>query len=164
MNKLPAKYEPSWVTAIVDTREQQPLELNPIGVEQGTLATGDYTIKGLENIARVERKSLPDLLQCCGQERERFEREIERLLAFPVRVLIVEASWADIDMAQWRSKLTSQQVAGSLVGWAARGIQVELVGSHERAGRFVSRLFYIIARRRYEELRSLVHAATKEIA
>lgn len=100
-------------------------------------------------------------LRHSGQERERFEREIEWLMAFPVRVLLVEASWGDIELGQWRSKLTPKQVEGSLVGWAARGIQVELVGSHERAGRFVSRLFYTIARRRYKELRSLVHAASK---
>jgi ERCC4-type nuclease len=153
MNKLPAKYEPSWVTAIVDTREQHPLDLNPINVELGTLATGDYAIKGLEHVARIERKSLPDLLQCCGHERERFEREIERLLAFSVRVLLVEATWADIELGQWRSKLTPKQVEGSLLGWMAKGIQVELVGDHERAGRFAAKLLYTIARRHWESLR-----------
>lgn len=77
-------------------------------------------------------------------------------MAFPVKVLLVESTWPEIEGGGWRGSVTSSQVEGSLLGWAARGLQVELVGDHERAGQFASRLLYTLARRRYQELRSLL--------
>lgn len=135
-NALPAKLDPGSVTAIVDSREQLPLDLAPLRTESATLTTGDYSLKGLEHHVCIERKSLDDLLGCVGRDRERFERELQRMLAYPVRVLLVESTWADIELGQWRSKVTSSQVMGSLIGWAAMGIQVAMIGSHERAGQF----------------------------
>ncbi|MGN6544490.1 MAG: hypothetical protein ACTHK7_05545, partial [Aureliella sp.] len=76
--KLPAKLDPAAVTAIVDTREQTPLDLAPLRVQPGTLDTGDYALAGCDSV-RIERKSLPDLIACVGRERDRFDREIERL-------------------------------------------------------------------------------------
>jgi DNA excision repair protein ERCC-4 len=158
-NALPAKLDPSNVVAVVDTREQRPLSLDPLRTELGTLSTGDYSLKGLESHVCIERKSLDDLLGCVGRDRERFERELQRMLAYPVRCLLVEATWAEIELGQWRSKVTSSQAMGSLIGWAAMGIQIAMLGDHERAGQFASRLLFTVARRRYAELRqfSQVH-------
>ncbi len=152
--KLPAKLNPSQVVAIIDTREQNPLCLDPLQTEQGTLPTGDYTLKGLEHHVCIERKSLDDLLGCVGRDRDCFERELHRMLAYQVRCLLVESTWAEIEMGQWRSKVTSSQALGSLIGWAAMGIQVAMIGTHERAGQFASRLLYTVANRRYRELRT----------
>lgn len=161
-NALPAKLDPGSVTAIVDSREQLPLDLAPLRTESATLTTGDYSLKGLEHHVCIERKSLDDLLGCVGRDRERFERELQRMLAYPVRVLLVESTWADIELGQWRSKVTSSQVMGSLIGWAAMGIQVAMIGSHERAGQFTSRLLYTVARRRYRELRQFSSTMVSE--
>ena len=161
--KLPAKLDPSQVVCIVDTREQLPLDLSPLRTEAGTLATGDYSLKGLEHLVCIERKSLDDLLGCVGRDRDRFERELQRMLAYPVRVLLVESSWAEIEMGQWRSKLTTSQVMGSLIGWTAQGIQLAMVGSHERAGQFASRLLFTVARRRYAELRAFSKSMENDI-
>ena len=68
--------------------------MSPLRTEAATLATGDYTVKGLEHVVAVERKSLPDLLGCIGRDHARFDREVLRLLAYPVRCLIVESTWA----------------------------------------------------------------------
>ena len=157
-NALPAKLDPSQVVAITDTREQLPLDLSPLSVEVGTLATGDYALRGLEHLVCIERKSLDDLLGCVGRDRERFERELMRMQAYPVRVLLVEATWAEIELGSWRSKVTSSQAMGSLIGWAAMGIQLALVGDHQRAGRFASRLLFTVARRRYAELRGFANS------
>jgi ERCC4-type nuclease len=154
MTKLAASLDPSSVVAIIDSREQMPLNLVPLRTEVRALPTGDYSLRGLEHVVCIERKSLDDLLGCVGRDRERFERELQRMLAYQVRVLLIEASWPQIEMGQWRSKLTTSQVMGSLIGWTALGIQVELVGTHERAGQFASRLLYTIARRRYAELKT----------
>lgn len=153
--KLPAKIEPSQVTAICDTREQLPLDLSPLRVQTRTLDTGDYGLLGSDHI-RIERKSLDDLLGCVGRDRERFDREVQRLLAYPVRVLLVEATWAQIELGQWRSKLNPEAVIGSLLGWQAMGLAVHMVGDHERAGRHAARMLFTVAKRRYRELRTLV--------
>ena len=153
--KLPATLKPEHVVAVVDTREQLPLDLAPLQVVEGTLTTGDYSLRGLEHLVAVERKSLPDLLGCIGQERERFEREVQRLLAYPTRALVVEATWADIEAGEWRSRVTSKAVIGSLLGWIGAGLPVIMAGDHARAGRYVSRFLFITARRRWRELRAL---------
>ena len=98
------------ITALIDTREQLPLDLPGLHCQPATLATGDYSLRGMEAAVALERKSLPDLLACCGRERERFDREVQRLLAYPVRALVVEASWTDIEVGDWRSRLTPKQV------------------------------------------------------
>ena len=162
MNALPSKLDPSQVVAICDTREQNPLCLDPLQTEQGSLPTGDYTLKGLEHHVCIERKSLDDLLGCVGSDRERFEREVQRMLSYPVRVLLVEATWAEIEIGQWRSKLTPEHVIGSLLGWQASGISIHMAGDHARAGRHAARLLFTIARRRYAELRQFSQAIGTE--
>ena len=100
---LPAEFRPEQVTAVIDTREQSPLDLSPLTTIRKTLVTGDYSVLGLESIVAIERKSLTDLVACTGVERGRFEREVKRLLAYPVRALVVEASWEGMEAGRWRS-------------------------------------------------------------
>lgn len=153
---LPAELKTEDVVAIIDTREQLPLDLAPLQVEPGTLATGDYSVRGLEHVVALERKSLTDLLCCVGSERERFDREIQRMLAYPVRCLVVEATWSDLEAGEWRSHVTPAAAVGSCLGWIAAGVPIIMAGDHERAGRYASRLLFTAARRRYRELRALV--------
>lgn len=157
MMKLPISSElkPEQITAVVDTREQLPLDLSPLQIVTGTLTTGDYSVKGLETIVAIERKSLPDLLGCVGQHREQFDREVQRLLAYPCRAIVVEASWADLEAGGWRSQVSSSAAIGSVLGWIASGVPIILVGDHERAGRYVSRLLFTAARRRWREARAI---------
>lgn len=153
--KIPAKLDPADVAGIIDTREQHPLDLQPLQTMRGTLATGDYSLRGLTHCVAIERKSLPDLLGCVGRERERFEREIMRLQAYPVRALVVESTWQAIERGEWSSKVTAAAAMGSLIGWIAAGIPVVMAGDHERAGKFVAKLLYTTARRRWQELRTM---------
>ncbi len=159
--KLPTAPKPEQITAIVDTREQLPLDLAPLQTTAGTLTTGDYSIVGLEGVVAIERKSLSDLLGCVGQHRERFDREVHRLLAYPVRALVIEASWSDLEQGEWRSRITPAQVIGSTLGWIAMGLPLVMAGDHQRAGRYASRLLYTAARRRWREARTLIESATE---
>ena len=154
-----AELKPEHIIAVVDTREQLPLDLAPLQTVAGTLATGDYSIQGLEHVVAIERKSLPDLLSCVGRERDRFEREIQRLLAYPVRALVVESTWPEIEAGNWRSKVTPQAAMGSLLGWIAQGLPIVMVGDHATAGRYVGRLLFIAARRRWRENQALAYTA-----
>lgn len=156
--KIPAEPDPSSVIAIQDTREQCPWNLAPLRMEIGTLATGDYSIKGLEEVITVERKSLTDFLGCLGGERERFEREMHRMLAYPTRAVIVECTWQQLNAGGWTSKIKPAAAVGSVLGWMAAGVPFIFCSTHEEAGKVASRILYIAARRRWREARELMKA------
>lgn len=150
---------PEDIVVLRDTREQRPLDLKPLRTQRATLATGDYSVLGLQHCVAIERKSLSDLLGCIGNDRERFEREIQRLLGYETRALIVESTWTDIEAgwdrtmaSPWRSKVTPQSAMGSLIGWLARGIPVVLAGDRAMAAQMVGRLCFTAARRRWREM------------
>jgi ERCC4-type nuclease len=155
---LSAELRPEAITAVIDRREQAPLDLAPLRTVAGTLATGDYSIVGLEAVVAIERKSLGDLLGCVGGDRQRFDREIQRLLGYPVRAVVVESTWATLESGRWRSQATASAAVGSCLGWIAAGVPIVMVADHERAGRFVARLLHTAARRRWRELRALASA------
>ena len=161
---LPAEPKPESIVAIVDSREQTPLDLARLQTVEGTLTTGDYSVLGLEHVIAIERKSLGDLISCVGVERSRFDREVQRLLAYPVRAIVVESSWADLERGEWRSRVTPAAAIGSCLGWICSGVPIVMAGDHARAGRYVSRLLYIAARRRWREARALVESVTAELA
>jgi len=160
--KMKADIPPEAITAIIDTREQIPFDLAPLKVERGTLPTGDYSVKGLEDIVCVERKSLVDLLGCMGGERERFERELQRMLAYPARAVVVECDWNALEIGAWRSQITSASAIGSVLGWIAGGVPFLFAGDHDSAGKAVSRMLYIVARRRWREARGFVNEIARE--
>ena len=143
------------IVAIVDTREQTPLDLSPIRTETGALPTGDYSIRGLENYVAIERKSLPDLISCIGHERERFERELVRLRSYETKAVVIEASWSDIVAGRWRGKLKPASAIGSVLSWVEFGIPFMFADSHAEAGRMVSKMLWFSASRRFKLLASL---------
>lgn len=86
---------------LVDTREQAPFDLARFsnwvaGQRQETLPTADYSIEGMETMVALERKSLDDLLGTLIHGRERFLRECERMVEFPHRAILIEASYEDL--------------------------------------------------------------------
>ncbi len=151
--KLPATLKPEEITAVSDQQEEIPFDLSPLQTVRAHLTTGDYSVVGLEHVISIERKSLTDLLKCVGKDRARFEREVQRMLAYPVRALVVEATWLEIELGGWRSKVTPSQAMGSLLGWMCCGIPVLMGESHKNAGRYVARMLLISARRRWREAR-----------
>lgn len=88
-------------TVIKDTREQDGWFFSPYdrcdGMEIGTLNTGDYTIKGFEDIVCVERKaSVVEIANNLGRNKATFYRELERMREFPFRYLLLEFSASDV--------------------------------------------------------------------
>ena len=134
-------------TAIIDSREQCPFAFENLPSKRGTLATADYSILGLEHFVAVERKSLPDLLGCCGRERRRFKAELQRLRSFRFRLLVVETDAATLEAGEWRSRLKPAHILGALSAWSAQfSLPVWLGGDHEACGRFVEKWLYQCAR------------------
>lgn len=150
--------KPENITAICDSREQIPFDLSPLKVVRGTLQTGDYSIVGLESCISLERKSLADLVMCVGTERERFEKEIQRLMAYETRAIIVEASWKNLEDGGWRSRVPPKAVVGSVLSWIARGIPICMSGDRDRGARICGHILFLAARRRWRELQSFHNA------
>ncbi|MFN7873691.1 MAG: ERCC4 domain-containing protein [Pirellula sp.] len=149
------------LTVVIDTREQTPWDLSPCRVQVAGLDTGDYSVKGLESVVAIERKSLADFVQCCGSERERFQRELDRLRGFATSAVVIEASWSDFELGQWRSKLTSKQVQASFVSWIAQGHRMILGRDHETAAKIARGILFYSARYRLREAAEIVNATMK---
>lgn len=153
---LPSKFCADYVTVVIDTREQRPADVAPLKSVRGTLVTGDYSIKGLEDHIAIERKSLPDLVQSVGRERERFDRVVHRLQAYETKAIVVEATWEQLKAGLWRGSVTSSQVCGSVLGWMGAGVPVLLAGDASRAGDAIARMLFIAARRKYGIIRNMI--------
>ena len=132
---------------VVDRREQCPWKFSNLPSEPGTLDTGDYSIKSLEHLVSIERKSLDDLLSCVGIHRDRFQRELQRLKSYRFRALIIEASHADLEAGEWRSQVKPSAVLGSLASWQAQfGLPIWLAGTHEAGAEYCERYLFQCAR------------------
>ena len=121
-------------TVLVDGREKAPYRFTGlvadaaqqrrpliVPTEWAHLETGDYTIRGHEDIVSVERKSLADLFSTLGQHRDRFEREHQRLAEIRCAAVVVEASWFDVlEMPPERSQLNPKTVWRTAISWSIR--------------------------------------------
>lgn len=126
------KAELSKLTIICDTREQDThceefFKKQSIPHITRKLDTGDYSAQlgdmTLERSVAIERKgSLDELCGNMTSDRDRFEREFLRAKAHGMHIyLIVEnASWTDIFLGNYRSKLSSKSLTGSILSWLAR--------------------------------------------
>ncbi len=131
------------------------LEKNKIPTITRKLDTGDYSCQlGEQSFERdivVERKH--NLDEICGNftaERERFEREFMRAKAYGTKVyLIIEnATWADIFIGNYRSKLNSKSLFGSLLSWMVRFNITVLFCRPEESARIMYGIFYYYVKER----------------
>lgn len=129
------------------------LEKNKIPTITRKLDTGDYSCQlgdiSFERDICVERKH--NLDEICGNftvERERFEREFMRARAYGTKiVLIIEnASWSDIFIGNYRSKLSSKSLVGSLLSWMVRFNITVLFCKPEESARIIYGVFYYYAK------------------
>ena len=105
---------------LTDNREQEPF-LYPNTV-RGTLDFGDYTIEwdGVSQIGMVccERKgSVSELYQATGSERERFERQLERMKNCSLKFVLCEFDYMSIVTNAPPGILEPQCVYGSIIKW-----------------------------------------------
>ena len=143
--------KPEHLTVVIDTREKAPLVFSKLKTMPGTLKTGDYSVLGLEKKICVERKSISDLLMCVGRERERFDEELHRMLAYEARCIVVEGTRASCIAGTPRSKLHPNAIEGSLIGWEGK-IHIEFAETPTQAARYVGWFLWLHAKRRYAEL------------
>lgn len=136
--KLPAiTIEPgSMPTIIIDKAEQDPLPISfATSIEH--LTTGDYSYKGGEMTFRVERKSIADLTTCIGVDRDRFERQLDRMRAYQYPRLLIVGDASDFINGRYRSRLDPAKGLSSLRAFEARYIPIWWESTAESAARRV---------------------------
>ena len=88
-------------TVIKDTREKDGWIFSPYdmcdGMEVNTLHTGDYTLRGFEDVVCVERKaSVSEIATNLGKKKKAFYNEMKRMRDFNFRYLLLEFSALDV--------------------------------------------------------------------
>ncbi len=136
------------IQMLVDSNEQTPYDFRGLvriaGTIRQTLPAGDYAIADAPGLFCVERKSVAELYASTSNSsnnRPRFLRELERLLPFPNRFLMVEGP---IDQAQARGRLSEYLKFGVMDFLDAvtlkYGIQVIFAHTREEAEERVANL------------------------
>ena len=122
---------------VIDSREQHPFTFegrDDVEVVSGSLATGDYSLAGLEDRVALERKSLADLVSCLTSGgRERFERELNRGRALDYFAVVIEAGFQELTGKQYRSNMDPHAAAQSILAFQIR-YKVPFVWAGSRRG------------------------------
>jgi ERCC4-type nuclease len=128
-------------TIAIDTREQRPYWF-PRSVVK-TLATGDYSLVGLEDRVTVERKSKSDAFNSLGRSRPRFYREVERLQHYDYAAIVVESSLPDFMTPPPFSRMCPQACIHTLVAWSVRyGVHVFFAGDRAHGNALTSSILH----------------------
>lgn len=115
------------VPVISDTREQAPfhfLNIDPwsvVPIHHAALATGDYSLRGFESDLTIERKSIPDFLSSITAERERFEREFERMSRLKFSAVVVEGELSEVlEHSRAKTRIRTDSILGTIDSWRLR--------------------------------------------
>lgn len=139
------------IVVIRDDREKNPWDEEYLGpgfsVVTARLQTGDYTIKGMQDLVAIEKKSSWDEIAIDISKvkyRENFVNMLRRMKQYPVRILVVESDMGKISMAglKYTPHITSYSVQGWVLNICLEyGIQLLPVGSRHRAKHTIAELF-----------------------
>ena len=117
------------------------------------LDVGDYSAQigalSIERDIAIERKH--NLDEICGNftsERERFEREFLRAKAYNTKVVLIieNATWNDVYVGNYRSKVTPKSLLGSLLSWMVRYNVTVTFCKPEETGKLIHGILYYAAK------------------
>lgn len=130
------------IPIVIDSREQLPYLFPPAQVAStvAALPAGDYSLVGYETRVAIERKSLADYVGSLTAGRERFLRELQKLQAYELAAVVVEASFGDLVDGNYRSRATASSIVGSTFAITARHCPVLFAGNRALAARMTFEL------------------------
>lgn len=139
-------------TILVDSREKQVWRFSEdVDTQIATLPTGDYTVAGLSDRVCIERKSLPDFVACCAQERERFMDECRRMRDYEFRLVIIEADIANVWAHAYRSNVHPNAVVGTSIAiYTDYSVAVLWAGDDRNAAHMCERILTRLWRKHVE--------------
>lgn len=152
------KYLEKWltkpITAIIDTREQYPLELTKfvpeIKEEIGTLDHGDYSLSypDMQFDVCIERKSRDDFIQSMTREHKRFQKELLSMRGYKHSMVVIECEFTDIFNGNYRSMVNPNAVMGFISYWMCyQKIPILFCRHHDGASYIVGKMLWHIAMR-----------------
>ena len=155
---------------LIDTREQLPYQFidKDCTTEVCTLTVGDYSLPGLTDKVAIERKSLDDLINCfMGPNRDRFEKELQKLRYYEVAVVIIEGNQTDILKGSYTSQMLPQSAMETISAFYIR-YRVPFLFCSDRSGgeRMTFSLlqkYYYEIERRYKNMKKTLKETTCEI-
>lgn len=148
------------MAVVIDTREQvnghitKYLTEKDVSVINRKLDIGDYACQigdlSFERDFVIERKR--NLDELCGNltsDRDRFEREFIRSKAYGTKVflLIEDATWDDVFLGNYRSKMTPKALRASLMAWQAQFNITVIFCRHEHSPQMIHELLMYSARK-----------------
>ena len=157
------KFDPSKLTIIRDTREQDGFTFPNFRVEDYGLSVGDYSVKFLTEHIRIERKSLPDLISSLTQGRDRFQREMTLIRAFKFRCIVVEGGLVEVIAGSYRSKATPNSILASCASWSAKYAPIHFCGDRSSAERYCQEFLIQSARAIWTDLAGLQQAVAGDV-
>ena len=165
----------SSMSVICDTREHETeralKRYQSFGVpwSKAKLNYGDYTYNAIKPDGTplfddaetdikppisIERKeSLDELAMCFTHDRDRFEREFERVREHKARLILLveDATWENLLNGKYRSKFNPKAFAASISTYIARYDIMLVFCKAETTGRLIHDLFYYDLRERILE-------------
>lgn len=135
------------LTVLVDSREQRPFDFDAerFEVVRATLRTGDYTLPGLEDRFTLERKSISDLVSSVIHDAIRFRKELYRLAAFDLALIVVECDYQDVIQHRYESEANPASVIGRVHGYLIdHGVQTVFIGHRPNSTDYVERLMTLV--------------------
>ncbi len=114
---------PPNMIVVIDTREQLPYVFSGCRVSRRKLDVGDYSIEGWEDKISIERKSANDFYGSIvnnkeTDNRDRFERELERLKGYEFKALVIEEEEQDILCPEiYGREIDRNSVYGSIISF-----------------------------------------------
>ena len=138
-------------TVVVDSREQLPYRFEGIcqagrkiivPVERGTLVSGDYAIKGLEDRATIERKSVADFYGSITFGRDRLKAEFERMNEMTYSAIVIEGRLDQVLEPGFHGRrIKPQSIRATVASWSVKyATQWFFLPSREQAERMTFEL------------------------
>lgn len=157
---------PKNLIVIKDSREQKgwhfqeeeakPGKVNFVNTEIAKLDAGDYSVKGLEDLVTIERKN--GFCELFGNmspkaNRERFEREMERMGPIKHKFVFIESQLNQDILTLSPGQVYKGPPARKVLEWLSKieieyGVSVKFVG--ECGKTWAKRIFEQVARDNYE--------------
>lgn len=156
-------FNPDKLTFIRDTREQDGYVFPRNAMEERALPVADYSIRGLEGVCRIERKSFADLLQSLTAGRDRFRKEMELLRAYRWRCVVVEAGFLDVSEGNYRSRMHPAAPVATVASWSGKYAPIYFCGDRNGAQQYC-REFLVQAARTYWQVLETVRRAMEAAA
>ncbi len=171
-NRKPRDVVMSPITVAVDTREQAPFTFLGLraDADQGglplviptqtkTLQTGDYSIVGFESAITIERKSLEDAVSTIVVDRDRFDREFQRMLTYKFAAVVIEASWGKLLTPIANRRIKPKSITRGIMSLMLRYPTVQWVMCPDR--RFAECFTYQLLAKFWEHRQRELKAAAK---